>query len=555
MLALRFRFPTGRYHATPWGRNVNEADVAWPPEPWRILRALVATYWRKGDRERWPDSALAQLIEALAEQPPTYALPRGAVHTHTRHYMPQGRGSPKLVFDAWYRLPDDAALVVAWDRVTVGADLFALAAHLASGMGYLGRAESWTECEALNDWCGEPNCGPKEAGFVGDGVRVLAPLSAHEYAKERERLIRDEGQRLVARATKPLADNAKQRAIQKAFLSKGSGLDTLPARLLDAISLDTADWQGAGWSRPPAARDVPYARAGDASAGVVPVALKRRTDMRREHSLPTVARFILAGRPRPRVEDTIKIGEIMRLAALSKYGWDDDPSTALRKSNAPSEISGREGDGKPLRQPSHSHAFWLPEDADSDGRIDHVSVFVASGMGIDVRERLDRITRIWLGSGRRVDGEARDTAVDEWRLALEGFGSPADFAGGAGIFGSSTRWRSVTPFMAGGHLKRPGRAGYARELRRLLGRTGMDKRFDFDVGGVKVDLLDEIRVGPTHRRTLHFHRFRSRGGGKQPDTAGAFLRIVFPVPVDGPLALGFGSHFGLGLFVPNEEGP
>jgi CRISPR-associated protein Csb2 len=36
MLALAFTFPAGRYHATPWGRHVNEADVAWPPEPWRI---------------------------------------------------------------------------------------------------------------------------------------------------------------------------------------------------------------------------------------------------------------------------------------------------------------------------------------------------------------------------------------------------------------------------------------------------------------------------------------------------------------------------------------
>jgi CRISPR-associated protein Csb2 len=43
MLALAFTFPAGRYHATPWGRHVNEADVAWPPEPWRILRTLVAT--------------------------------------------------------------------------------------------------------------------------------------------------------------------------------------------------------------------------------------------------------------------------------------------------------------------------------------------------------------------------------------------------------------------------------------------------------------------------------------------------------------------------------
>ena len=66
MFALAFRFPAGRYHATPWGRNVNEADVAWPPEPWRLLRALIAAYWRKGNHELWSENDLALLIDRLA---------------------------------------------------------------------------------------------------------------------------------------------------------------------------------------------------------------------------------------------------------------------------------------------------------------------------------------------------------------------------------------------------------------------------------------------------------------------------------------------------------
>ena len=54
MLAIRFLFPAGRYHATPWGRHVNEADVEWPPSPWRLLRALIATWHRKLDPNRYP---------------------------------------------------------------------------------------------------------------------------------------------------------------------------------------------------------------------------------------------------------------------------------------------------------------------------------------------------------------------------------------------------------------------------------------------------------------------------------------------------------------------
>ncbi len=96
----------------------------------------------------------------------------------------------------------------------------------------------------------------------------------------------------------------------------------------------------------------------------------------------------------------------MRLAALSKFGWRQDSVSGRRVPKAPWQISGRDGDGKPLRDPSHSHAFWLPEDTDSDGLIDHISVFIAGGINRDIRGKLDRITRLWLGPKRRVeDGE------------------------------------------------------------------------------------------------------------------------------------------------------
>lgn len=54
-------------------------------------------------------------------------------------------------------------------------------------------------------------------------------------------------------------------------------------------------------------------------------------------------------------------------------------------------------------------------------------------------------------------------------------------------------------------------------------------------------------------RPIQFKRFRRRvgdDGGKR--LAGAF-RLTFHQPVRGPLALGWSSHFGLGLFVAGEE--
>ena len=550
MFALAFRFPACRYHATPWGRNVNEADVAWPPEPWRLLRALIAAYWRKGDRARWSETDLASLIDSLAETLPEYGLPPGAIHAHTRHYMPTGpldKGRPKttLVFDAFVRLPGGSRLIAAWPRVTLEPEPFALAADLAQAVGYLGRAESWTECEALAEWDGAANSRPLDGRADGDPVRLLAPLDPATYAAERLRIMDDIKRQIRATARQPPAQRKLDNDLDKALRSKGRRAHTLPERLVDALALDTADYQDRGWSRPPAAREVVYTRAPEAAPGVVPRRLGRRRPAPNRRNLPTVARFLLAGRPLPRIEDTVRIGELMRRAALARFGWRQDESTGRRIPKAPWEISGRDGDGKPLQNPSHVHAFWLPEDADGDGWIDHVSVLIAGGMNDGVRGALDRITRLWLAPKHREPDEAPEPgSVKEWRLALEGFGKPADFAGGARIFAASRRWRSVTPFLASGHLKA---SGYAGEVRRLLKRRGVD------VTGVRVDELKTIEVAGTPRRAIHFHRFRSRGREVQPDAAGALLDVVLPEAIEGPLAIGYGSHFGLGLFAAEQD--
>ena len=540
MFGLSFRFPAGRYHATPWGRNVNEADVAWPPEPWRILRTLVASYWRKGDRERWDADNLARLVEALASELPVFHLPEGAVHAHTRHYMPIRKGRVErrtLVFDAFLHLPAEAEVVAMWRGVSLDEDLLAMARDLADGIGYLGRAESWTECRVVTETSGEPNCVAAESGADGDLVRVLVSRSADAYAGERRRLLWEEERRIRKGSSKPPTERQLRTKLRRSFRGRG-GADTLPEALLDALSLDTADLQACGWGQPPAAYEAIYARSPAAAPGVIP---RVRTRIRKGPRMPepTVARYLVAGRPLPRIEDAVKIGEVMRLAALSKFGWNTDEATGKRQPRAPWQISGRDQGNRPLRDPTHPHAFWLPEDADDDGWIDHVVVYVAGGMDRNVRSRLDRITRIWLGERQSRPRAGDDPGVDEWRLALEGFGRRKDFEGGSRILASSRRWRSLTPFLAPGHLKR---AGHAGEVRRLLRRRG------YDTEGVAVTERDEIDVGGTPRRALHFHRFRSQRGERQLDSSGALLEIEFPEEVRGPLALGYGSHFGLGMF-------
>lgn len=53
-----------------------------------------------------------------------------------------------------------------------------------------------------------------------------------------------------------------------------------------------------------------------------------------------------------------------------------------------------------------------------------------------------------------------------------------------------------------------------------------------------------------HFRPICFQRFRTKRVKHQPDRQGSFWRLAFDKPVQGPLALGFTCHFGLGMFRP-----
>ena len=82
MIVLSLQFPAGRFHGTPWGRHVNEGAVEWPPSPWRLLRALLATWHAKASEIR--EDTVRRLLDRLAEAPPAFTLPRSSLG-HTRH--------------------------------------------------------------------------------------------------------------------------------------------------------------------------------------------------------------------------------------------------------------------------------------------------------------------------------------------------------------------------------------------------------------------------------------------------------------------------------------
>lgn len=175
---IALRFPTGRYHATPWGRAVNEAAVEWPPSPWRLLRALYSTW-----RTRAPEldaAVVGEVLSALVTAP-SFRLPR---HTeaHTRHYYPDATYGTDKVFDPFAVLDPAAAVLVRWPG-QLSADQFLLLERLCHLLPYVGRADSLCHARLLPaaDVTALPVEGWYEPGDLGDlsepGVRVLSPTA------------------------------------------------------------------------------------------------------------------------------------------------------------------------------------------------------------------------------------------------------------------------------------------------------------------------------------------------------------------------------------------
>src|SRR5581483_5784527 len=118
MICVSLRFLAGRYHATPWGRHVNEGAVEWPPSPWRILRALVATW--KRTLPDLPQEQVEPIFRALAE-PPEFLLPPASTG-HTRHFMPWFKKGPDdrtLVFDTFVAVSRESPVWVRWPNVSL----------------------------------------------------------------------------------------------------------------------------------------------------------------------------------------------------------------------------------------------------------------------------------------------------------------------------------------------------------------------------------------------------------------------------------------------------
>jgi CRISPR-associated protein Csb2 len=251
---------------------------------------------------------------------------------------------------------------------------------------------------------------------------------------------------------------------------------------------------------------------------------------------PEVARFRIPADRRPRVQQSVRIADVLRRALMSGGG------------HPPLEFSGHDVGGPLRADPAHGHAFFLPEDADGDGLIDHLVVYCRRGFSGDGVARLRRVDRLWWAGAVQESGEYAGNFL---ALELEALGEPNASSGLSALFGPSRIWSSVTPYLRPWHAKPRDRVAGDDALSAT--QVGREWSLRWPGSPPSVERLPISRAGRWTTLSRSFEWARTARDRFAPDRRGGFFRLTFEYPVSGPIALGRSAHFGLGLFVAERS--
>ncbi len=471
MFSLSLRFVAGRYHATKWGKNVNEGVVDWPPSPWRLLRAMISAW--KTDPNGPAESDVWPILSTLADNPVRFYLP-AATQAHTRHYMPAGGTSTTKIIDSFVALGPENRVIVTWNDVTLDESQEKTLDGILARIGYLGRAESWCEVRRI-DHQGTHNCDPLNGIVPGNKsiTDVLVP-------------------------------------------TKGITLEEL--------CVTTEDLHRRQIIFPPGTANASYLRQSDCFDAKPNITV-------RAHPEVTVMRYAVVGNVRPKITESVSVGDFIRRVAMSKYG-------RRNGGGASKAISGKDGRGGYLKS-GNTHAFFIPTDEDGDNVLDHMTVTFAKPMeeadfyALAAMEDI-RYPGKWFG------------------LAFQRRGKADDFKD-VPILQSAKKWESATPLALNRHPKgrfrdwssaeaiEEAKTQIRREVGARYGETATIKSLGVKGGKSK------MRCGVM---PIQFKRWRKDG---IPGFGAYDVSIEFESAVRGPLALGHAAHFGLGLFVPSRS--
>ena len=585
-VVIAARFPFGRYAATPWFRSRREhvANVEWPPSPWRIARALVATAHRIGQIQGCDlvDDTVA-LVSKLATREPHYQLPPATEVVYAQ-WMPQlefddspGASQRSENGHTLLALSPERELRVRWPEVEgINKKELDLLRRLLVATPYLGQSVSICSLELRNSWperqVDETIAVPKSAESElqgADGARVVIRLLAPEPTVTRQELEVSTGDGLVKAMPAP----AGSRWVEYVRLTPRRPRPRHEVRVMGVIHRLEGSLR-------PAVRG-PYHPEVGGRAALRPSPPIETLLSRACGSLPGDARVLLAdddldGRAERifiQFREALATHRVAHVLAppsrlvgpaidcalrLESVQWADDTQPGdeaalprrqllvftLESSARPpltqalvvSETFRRRLLGIARRRLGAEAIPVHLTGRGADGkRLEqnhaHVHFLVAATDGHEI----DTLA-VWCPSGLDPAEESlvRSTTLPPLRGSVITLRSNSrdPFSGPARVF------RSHTPFLPVRHPKRR--------------RTHICDAFHQQV----VDELERrglptpVRVEPVPGPWRHFRIVRHDKSGCFPYLGAHGFELEFDQPVRGPISLGRNSHFGMGLFLP-----
>ncbi|UED86310.1 type I-G CRISPR-associated protein Csb2 [Streptomyces profundus] len=394
MITLAFPFPNRRYHATPWGRYLNEGAVELPPSPWRILRTLYAA-WKTRHPELDTDT-IHPLLHQLAA-PPVYHLPPYQL-AHTRHYHPDthhraDNHSTDKAIDAFALLGADATLYLTWHTAAPTPAQHKALNLLCHAIPYLGRSESITEAR-LHD-------GPP-------------PTDTHTPSELQ--LWNDNSE------TSPATETIQ-------LLAPAGPLD------LTALTQRPIDIRAGKHRYPPNTRLLPYTLP-------LPDPTPHRHSRATARTRPdiTAVRLTLADRARPPLTQALTLTDALRAACIKQL-----TTTHPDRLQRASVLAGKNADQTPMQ--GHRHTHFLPHTTNGH-HIDEIILWAPAGLTDEELHAIHETART------RTIGVPHDIpGPHNLHLRVTAYG-PAKDVLPAHWTTPATRWTTITPFIPPRHRKK-----------------------------------------------------------------------------------------------------
>lgn len=560
MLALMLELLSGRYVATAYN---DRTRVEWPPEPARLFSALVAT-WADGEPREPQGEEERAALEWLEQQPPPEIFASPIEHASVRDVAP--------VF-----VPvNDVGVVAAPDREKLTAAEAALAAATESAA----RAKAEKELEKLQKkWAAETAKAIAPPAKLGkhDGAMAAKllldrrtrqprtfpcatpahPVFGFVWPEEAPAPLRNALARLMARLVR-LGHSSSQVRGAVATAAEIAELATRVSRYFpDDESEDLViRWVGAGQTQR-------LCRAFDQHRETTPRVMPARfvryrsgaTRPRREEVPRSVfgGDFVMLARtggPRLPITSVAGLARQVRRVLMS---FADQPIHEV--------ISGHRTDGAASETP-HLAVVPLPvvTGPHADGALIGVALVLPRELDASARGAVMKcIARFEEAHRTEEDPDApslpihlgdagtlelrRDAWGEERRTTLR----PATW------IRPSRRWASATPIALD---RNPGdlhevdldrrRAAFQEATASVIEavrRIGLP-------APIEVDVLRSC-VLPGTAKPLQYPRFPI--DRRRPQRVLVHARLVFEVPVAGPVLIGAGRYHGLGLFLPTDS--